>query len=63
MKIIEALPLFPRESFAARVKIPPTIAWKLFTKGIDNQTAERAISFEGNQSLGKVVLNMVAVMA
>ena len=51
------------ESFAAHVKIPPAIAWKLFTKGIHKQTAERAISFEGNQSLGKVVLNMVAVMA
>ncbi len=51
------------ESFAAHIKIPPAIAWKLFTKAIDKQTAERAITFEGDQSLGKVVLNMVTVMA
>lgn len=47
----------------ALVKIPPSTAWKLFTKGIDKQTAERAIDFEGDHSLGKVVLNMVSVMA
>jgi uncharacterized protein (TIGR03083 family) len=51
------------ENFAARVTIPPAIAWKLFTKGIDKQTAESVMTFEGDQSLGKVVLNMVSVMA
>lgn len=51
------------DSFTAQVKIPPTIAWKLFTKGIDKQTAERSIIFEGDHSLGKIVLNMVSVMA
>jgi hypothetical protein len=51
------------ESSAAHIKIPPGIAWKLFTRGIDKQAAERTITFEGDQSLGKVVLNMVVVMA
>lgn len=50
-------------SYLAQVKIPPAVAWKLFTKGIDKPTAESAIAFEGDQSLGKVVLNMVSVMA
>ncbi len=52
-----------QSAFTSQIEIPPAIAWKLFTKGIDKQTAERAIVFEGDQSLGKVVLNMVAVMA
>jgi len=50
-------------SCAAQVKIPPAIAWKLFTKGIDKQTAESSIAFEGDATLGKVVLQMVSVMA
>jgi hypothetical protein len=51
-----------QSAFTSQIEIPPAIAWKLFTKGIDKQAAERAIVFEGDQSLGKVVLNMVAVM-
>lgn len=51
------------ESYSAHINIPPATAWKLFTKGIDKQTAERTIDLEGDHSLGKVVLNMVSVMA
>ncbi len=51
------------KNLSAQVKIPPAIAWKLFTKGIDRQTAEQSITVEGDLAIGKVVLNMVSVMA
>jgi uncharacterized protein (TIGR03083 family) len=47
----------------AEVFIPQDIAWRIFTKGIDKRIAEQATIIQGNTELGRVVLNMLAVMA
>ena len=47
----------------AVVKLSPDIAWKVFTKGIDPQTALEASEISGNINLGENLFNMVAVMA
>lgn len=45
------------------VTLSPDIAWKVFTKGIDPQTALAASEISGNINLGENLFNMVAVMA
>ena len=45
------------------VEINQQDAWKLFTKGISLNEAEKRISIKGDTSLGKQILNMVSVMA
>ena len=47
----------------AHVYIKPSIAWKLFTKGLTPAQAADSITIAGDNNLGKAVLNMVAVMA
>jgi uncharacterized protein (TIGR03083 family) len=42
--------------------IPQEIAWRIFTKGIDRQTAERQVTIEGDQTLGRYVLSMIAII-
>ncbi|PHN07741.1 maleylpyruvate isomerase N-terminal domain-containing protein [Flavilitoribacter nigricans] len=48
---------------ACIVRIPERIAWRLFTKGIDRQTALDASQISGDQSIGEPIFNMLAVMA
>jgi hypothetical protein len=48
---------------SASIRIPPEIAWKLFTKGISPSDARRNVVIEGDAKLVDAVLNMVAVMA
>ncbi len=38
-------------------------AWRLFTRGIDPQTARRHMTFRGDQALGLAVLEMVSIIA
>jgi uncharacterized protein (TIGR03083 family) len=45
------------------VTLSPDIAWKVFTKGIDPQTALEASHISGNINLGENLFTMVAVMA
>ncbi|WPV02302.1 maleylpyruvate isomerase N-terminal domain-containing protein [Mucilaginibacter sp. cycad4] len=45
------------------VALSPDIAWKVFTKGINPQTALEASNISGNINLGENLFNMVAVMA
>ena len=47
----------------SEVTIPQEIAWRLFTKGIDKEAAKKEIAITGDERLGGVVLNMLAVMA
>ena len=47
----------------ARVVIDPDIAWRLFTKGISRDEARRVMRFEGDEALGQMVLDVLAVMA
>jgi len=46
-----------------KITLSPDIAWKVFTKGIDPQTALDASYVSGNINLGENLFNMVAVMA
>lgn len=45
------------------VKIPVTIAWKVFTKGITSSDAEEYATIEGDIDLGRIALNTVAILA
>jgi hypothetical protein len=45
------------------VTMPEDTAWRLFTNGIDSTTAKQKTSISGNQSLGKILLNTVAIIA
>jgi uncharacterized protein (TIGR03083 family) len=53
----------PRVLPSASILISPTIAWKLFTKGIDPGSAFKQVTCEGDERLCKAVMQMVAVMA
>ncbi|WP_184543578.1 maleylpyruvate isomerase family mycothiol-dependent enzyme [Mucilaginibacter sp. FT3.2] len=50
-------------SFAATVKIPPDIAWKLFSKSIRPDHVHARVEITGNADMAGQVLNMVSVMA
>jgi uncharacterized protein (TIGR03083 family) len=48
--------------FATRVTIPQELAWRLFTKGIDRDSARGQIEIRGNRDLGERVLCMTAIV-
>ena len=48
---------------AARVTIPQEIAWRIFTKGIDPDSARAQIKIDGDPHLAKHVLELTAVVA
>jgi hypothetical protein len=48
---------------SARVTIPQEIAWRVFTKGIDRESARSQIKIEGDPQLGNLVLELTAVIA
>jgi len=47
---------------AAHVTIPQEIAWRIFTKGLDPASASTQARFEGDQELGRYILEMKAVV-
>lgn len=47
----------------ASVNIQGAIAWRMLTKGIAKAEAAKWVEIEGDQKLGEVVLDMLAVMA
>ncbi len=53
----------PEEKLSTLVTISPSIAWKLFSKGISPAEAKADVMIDGDQELGNVVLTMVSVMA
>jgi uncharacterized protein (TIGR03083 family) len=53
----------PAATVSAEVVIDGEIAWRLFTKGITRSAAQPYITINGNEALGKPVLEMVAVVA
>ena len=53
----------PAAEPAARVRIPQEIAWRVFTKGIDHDSAAAEIKFTGDSQLGSLVLELTAVVA
>ena len=52
----------PAGEFASRVTIPQELAWRVFTKGIDRDSAEAQITIEGNRDLGERVLRLTAIV-
>ncbi len=58
-----ALVKMPAEEFGCRVTIPQTLAWRLFTKGIDRDAARAQIRIEGDQELGEQILHMTSIVA
>jgi uncharacterized protein (TIGR03083 family) len=48
--------------FASRVRIPQELAWRVFTKGIDRDSARAQIEIEGNRDLGERVLRLTAIV-
>jgi uncharacterized protein (TIGR03083 family) len=56
---------FVRQSsgdIASRVKIPQELAWRVFTKGIDRNSATAQIKVEGDRDLGEKVLHLTAIV-
>lgn len=47
---------------AARVTIPQEIAWRIFTKGIDRDSASAQIEVQGDPRLGNLVLELTAIV-
>ncbi len=47
----------------ANVSLDPETAWKLFSKGLDQDSARRRIRIQGEGRLGQPVLASLAVMA
>lgn len=48
--------------FACRVTIPQELAWRVFTKGIDRDSARAEITIEGNRDVGETVLHLTAIV-
>jgi uncharacterized protein (TIGR03083 family) len=53
----------PPAEFAVRVTIPQEIAWRVFTKGVDRESAKAQIRIEGDRNLGDRILELTAVVA
>jgi uncharacterized protein (TIGR03083 family) len=47
---------------ASRVTIPQALAWRLFTKGIDRDSARAQIQMQGNPDLAEMVLDLTAIV-
>lgn len=52
----------PVADIACRVMIPQALAWRLFTKGVDRDSARAQIEIEGNRDLGEKVLYLTAIV-
>jgi uncharacterized protein (TIGR03083 family) len=50
------------EKPASRVTVPQELAWRIFTKGIDRDSARAQITVEGNRHLGDKVLQLTAIV-
>ena len=47
----------------SRVTIPQEIAWRVFTKGIDRESALAQVQVQGDSELGLHILRMIAIVA
>src|SRR5881296_548970 len=52
----------PEGEFASRVVIPQELAWRVFTKGIDRDSARKQIEVEGNRDLAEKVFQLTAIV-
>jgi uncharacterized protein (TIGR03083 family) len=49
-------------NFAAQVKIPQDLAWRIFTKGIDRDSARAQVAISGARDLAEPVLHLTAIV-
>lgn len=49
-------------AFDCRVQIPQALAWRLFTKGVDRETARREVAVEGEQGLAEGIFALTAIV-
>ena len=47
----------------AEVVMPQEVAWRLFTKGLTKEEAQKHTNISGNQQLGAKILDMVSIIA
>lgn len=52
----------PAGEVAAGVTIPQELAWRVFTKGIDRNSARQHIRLQGDRALGEPVLHLTAIV-
>jgi hypothetical protein len=52
----------PTGKVASLVKVPQEIAWRIFTKGIDQRSAVAQIQIDGDSVLGCHILNVTAIV-
>ena len=52
----------PAGDCASCVRIPQELAWRVFTKGIDRDSARAQMTIEGNRELGEKVLALTAIV-
>jgi len=52
----------PEGEFASQVVIPQELAWRVFTKGIDRESARKQIKVEGNFDLAEKVFQLTAIV-
>ena len=48
---------------ASRVIVPQTIAWRIFTRGIDPEEAIAQVEIHGERTLGEKILHLTAIVA
>jgi uncharacterized protein (TIGR03083 family) len=52
----------PQGRQASETTIPQDIAWRIFTKGIDRESAAAQVSVAGDRDLGSHIMSMVAII-
>lgn len=48
--------------FDCTVRIPEELAWRLFTKGVERETARRAVLVEGERALAEGIFRLTAIV-
>ncbi len=52
----------PAGTLRSLTTIPQEIAWRIFTKGIDRESAVAATTIEGDREAGSAILSMIAIV-
>jgi uncharacterized protein (TIGR03083 family) len=52
----------PEGRQVSETTIPQDIAWRMFTKGIDRQTATSQVTITGDRDLGSHIMSMIAIV-
>lgn len=60
--IVWALVRNPPGEVATHVTIPQALAWRLFTKGIDRNSARAQVKIEGDPHLGEKIIHLTSIV-